>query len=69
MTLYMSTQLHIIRTHELEGETQNDITKMVKYWGGSFFFSETVVFTLIFDMFPSLHQYLLGQAENDIEQK
>jgi len=37
MTLYMSTQLYIIHTHELEGETQNDITKMVKYWGGSFF--------------------------------
>jgi len=33
------------------------------------FHSETVVFTLIFDMFPSLHRYLLGQAENDIEQK
>lgn len=34
-----------------------------------FFSSETVVFTLIFDMFPSLHQCLPVQAENDIEQK
>ena len=50
---------------EFNGETQNNITKKVKYWCGVFFFSENVAFTLIFDMFPSPHQYLPEQAEND----
>lgn len=69
MTLYIQLYYILIFLQvEFKGETQSNITKKVNYWRDSFF-SETVLFTLIFDMFPSLHRYLLGQAGNDIEQK